>query len=263
MSEPARLDMLGVWVNRLDVPALYELIERHIAAGGTTVIGNHNLHSVSLHHADPQMRDFYARADYVFIDGMPLVYVGRLLGMELRRDHRMTSVDWFRRLLPRAVEQGWRIFFVGGRQEVADRAAEILRAQAPGLQLEVTHGFFDARPESEENRALVQRIREYRPHLLVVGMGMPRQERWILQELDRLPPCVVMNLGALMDYVAGAVPTPPRWLSRLGFEWLARLATEPRRLASRYLVEPWSLLPHLARDLWTHRSRVSVRPRKD
>lgn len=256
MSDPARLDMLGVWVNRLDVPALYELIEHEIAAGHTTLIANHNLHSVFLHHRDPRMREFYARADYIFIDGMPLVYAGKMLGMELRRDHRMTSVDWFRRLLPRAVEQGWRIFFVGGRPEVAARAAEILRKEAPGLTLEVAHGFFDAGPESRENQALVQRIREYRPHLLVVGMGMPRQEQWILQELERLPPCVVMNLGALMDYVAGAVPTPPRWMSRLGFEWLARLATEPRRLASRYLVEPWFLLPHLIRDLRGRRTRV-------
>jgi N-acetylglucosaminyldiphosphoundecaprenol N-acetyl-beta-D-mannosaminyltransferase len=256
MRERPRHEMLGVWVNRLTTDELYDVIEEEIRAGvSRCVIGNHNLHSVVLHHRDPEMQRFYRYARYIFIDGMPLVWVGRLLGMPVRREHRMTSVDWLRPLLARAAQQGWRIFFVGSRPEVAQRASEVLREEFPGLQMEAAHGYFDVSPGSDENQAVLDRIRDYRTDLLLVGMGMPRQEHWIARELERLDARVIMNLGAVMDYVAGAVPTPPRWMARLGFEWLGRLAAEPRRLGYRYLVEPWFLLPHLARDLRNHRSR--------
>lgn len=261
MSDRTRHQMLGVWVNRLTVDNLYEVIETAIRTEASRcVIGNHNLHSIVLHHRDPGMQRFYERVEYVFIDGMPLVWVGQLLGMPLRREHRMTSVDWLRPLLSRAAAQGWRIFFVGSKPDVARRAANTLRAEHPGLELEFAHGYFDISPQSDENREVLERIRNFRPDLLLVGMGMPRQEHWIANELERLDARVIMNLGAVMDYVAGAVPTPPRWMARLGFEWLGRLAAEPRRLGYRYLVEPWFLLPYLASDLMGRRRGASTPP---
>ncbi|HEU4751959.1 MAG TPA: WecB/TagA/CpsF family glycosyltransferase, partial [Armatimonadota bacterium] len=86
--------------------------------------------------------------------------------------------------------------------------------------------------------------------------GMPRQERWIVDNLERLPEgTVVFDLGALMDLFAGALPVPPRWVGRAGLEWLYRLCTHPRRVWRRYLLEPWFLLPHLARDVARARRR--------
>jgi N-acetylglucosaminyldiphosphoundecaprenol N-acetyl-beta-D-mannosaminyltransferase len=255
MPDRERYEMLGVWVNRLTVDDLYEVIEESVEAGGRTVIGNHNLHSIVVHHRDPGMREFYRHVGYVFIDGMPIVWTGRLLGMPMQREHRMTSVDWLRPCLQRAAEKGWRVFFVGSKPEVAARAVEVLRQEIPGLVIDAEHGYFDIARGSEGSRHVLRRIRDFRTDLLLVGMGMPRQEHWIANELDGIEAKVVMNLGAVMDYVAGAVPTPPRWMARLGFEWLARLAAEPRRLGYRYLVEPWYLVPHLARDLLARRSR--------
>jgi len=84
-------------------------------------------------------------------------------------------------------------------------------------------------------------------------MGMPRQEHWILDHLDQLPPCVICNVGALMELIAGSLPTPPRWVGRIGLEWLYRLLTNPRRVWRRYLLEPWALLPWLIQDLWNYR----------
>jgi N-acetylglucosaminyldiphosphoundecaprenol N-acetyl-beta-D-mannosaminyltransferase len=88
----------------------------------------------------------------------------------------------------------------------------------------------------------VQDINAYRPHVLVVGMGMGRQERWIMDNLDRLEVNGIGTSGACIEYFAGAVPTPPRWLGPIGLEWLYRLCTNPRRFAWRYLVEPWLVL---------------------
>jgi N-acetylglucosaminyldiphosphoundecaprenol N-acetyl-beta-D-mannosaminyltransferase len=247
--------LLGVTVDQLTTATLYEAIGEAIESPGRVVIANHNLHSIYLYHHDAKMRQFYGRARYVFIDGMPLVAVGRLLGYPLRREHRMTSIDWLRPLLPTAVRQGWRLFLLGSRPGVAERAAAILRAEFPGLHIDAMHGYFDPRPGSEGGDAVVERIAAFRPDLLCLGMGMPRQEHWIEDHLDRLQAKAVFNLGGFMELLTGELPLPPRWASRLGLEWLVRLISRPRRVWRRYLVEPWSLLPHLARDLHSRRGR--------
>jgi len=86
-------------------------------------------------------------------------------------------------------------------------------------------------------------------------MGMPRQEHWIEDHLDRLTAKVILNLGGFMDLITGELPLPPRWLSRLGLEWLARLVSRPQQVWRRYLWEPWFLAPLLVRDLWSRRPR--------
>lgn len=234
--------MLGVELHAMDIDALHDEIERAVASGARRVLANHNLHSVYLFHHDPAMRRFYERADRVHFDGMPLVWMARRLGYALEPRHRVTYVDWIGELAQRAAASGWRLFYLGGREGIAANAAERLRRRAPGLQIETRPGFFDAAPGSPENLAVLAAIRDFAPHVLLVGMGMPRQERWILDNLERLEANVLLNAGACFDYVAGAARTPPRWAGRIGLEWLFRLAREPRRLARRYLVEPWFIL---------------------
>jgi N-acetylglucosaminyldiphosphoundecaprenol N-acetyl-beta-D-mannosaminyltransferase len=249
--------ILGVEVQGLGSPGLCHLLDQAISAGGPRIIGNHNLHSVYLYHRDPAMRRFCDLAQTAFIDGMSLVWVGRLLGLAVTPAERVTAVDWLRPVLAHARDRAWRVFFLGSARGVADRAADVFRRELPGLRLAVHHGYFDTDRGSAENESVLTRIREFAPHLLIVGMGMPRQERWIVDNLDAIHAGVIMNQGAFMDFVAGVVPTPPRWLARMGFEWLARLAAEPRRMWRRYLVEPWTLLPLLIRDL--HRYRLRMR----
>jgi N-acetylglucosaminyldiphosphoundecaprenol N-acetyl-beta-D-mannosaminyltransferase len=241
--EPASYQLLGVRVHAMTVDDLYATVERAVREERRWVIGNHNLHSVYLYHRHGEMRRFCDDADYVFIDGMPLVALGRMLGFGLHRRHRFTSADWANPFMQRAAENGWRVFLLGSRPGVAERAADVLRGATPGLEVATAHGHFDVSPGSPESEAVLSSIRQFRPHVLIVGMGMPLQERWINENRDRIEANAILNLGAVLDYVSGAVPTPPRWLGRVGFEWLGRLAYEPRRLWRRYLVEPWFLLP--------------------
>jgi N-acetylglucosaminyldiphosphoundecaprenol N-acetyl-beta-D-mannosaminyltransferase len=245
----ATYELLGVRIDALTTETLYEAIAEAIRDGGRSVIGNHNLHSIYLYHRDARMRTLYARARYVFIDGMPLILAGRLLGYPLTRDHRMTSIDWLRPMLPDAVKQGWRLMMLGSRPSVAERAAAILRAEFPGLNIRGVHGYFDPTPGSESGEAVLASVRDYRPHILCVGMGMPRQEHWIEDHLDRLPSGVILNLGGFMELITGELPVPPRWISRLGLEWAVRLLSRPRRVWRRYLWEPWFLLPLFLRDV--------------
>lgn len=254
-SSAAPIRMLGVELDAMDVADLHAEIEDAVASGERRVLANHNVHSVYLVHHDPAMRRFYEEAHRSHFDGMPLVWMARRLGYAVETRHRVTYVDWIAELAGRAAASGWRLFYLGGRRGVAATAAERLRRDHPGLQIATRPGYFDATPGSPENRAVLDSIAEFAPHVLLVGMGMPRQERWILANLEALEADVVLTAGACFDYLAGAIPTPPRWAGRLGLEWLFRLAREPRRLARRYLVEPWYVLGLFVRDLIARRSR--------
>lgn len=240
--EVKRFPVLGVEVEALSMGQLNAIVADAIGAQRKIVIGNHNLHSIYHYYHDPKMRRFYAAADHIHVDGMAVIGLGRMLGAPLTREHRTTYVDWMEALAKNAAEQGWRVFYLGSRPGVGSIGAEVLQRKYPGLQLETAHGYFDADPNSEEARKVIEEIEAYRPDLLITGMGMPRQEHWILDHLDILPACVILNGGAVMDYFAGVIPTPPRWAGRLALEWLFRLGAEPRRLWSRYLVEPWFIL---------------------
>lgn len=257
-----RVRMLGVEVDALTLAGLTGLLAETVARGDRVLVANHNLHSVYLYHRSSQMRELYARAARTLIDGMPLVMLGRWLGLPLRRQHRLATLDWIDPVMAQAAAQGWRVFVVAGRPGVAERGAAVLRARHAGLQIETASGYFDITPGSDDSRDMVRRINAVRPHLLLVGMGMPRQETWLRDHLQELDANAVFNVGAVMDYIAGEIPTPPRWTGQLGLEWLFRLFTTPSRTARRYLVEPWSLAPLLLRDFAQRRLGFgAVKPR--
>jgi N-acetylglucosaminyldiphosphoundecaprenol N-acetyl-beta-D-mannosaminyltransferase len=249
IAAPVRVDLFGAWVEAWTGETLLARIRAAVSERERIIIGNHNLHSLALLHRTPEMRRFYERADHIHVDGMPLIWWGRAMGHAVGAQNRITYIDWLPALLDEACRSGWRLFYLGSRPEVVEVGANALRHRHPGLKLETHHGYFEAAPGSPESHAVVNRINEAAPDLLMVGMGMPRQETWILQNADRLRVPVILPAGAALDYVAGAIPTPPRWLGRIGLEWAYRLFSEPRRLAHRYLVEPWQLVPYAGRDL--------------
>lgn len=248
------ITLLGVTIQPRSLQEMNMLVEEGIRACRKWIISNHNLHSVYLFHRHARLREFYSRVQWTNIDGMPLVALGRLYGYPLRREQRVTFADWTYSLMELAANSGWKVFHVGSSKSSSERGAARLRTLYPALQLEVSDGYFDERYGSLENEALVQRIDTYAPDLLIVGMGMPRQELWTHENFERLRAHVILSSsGAAFDYVAGTVPTPPRWSGRLGLEWAFRLANDPFRLLTRYLVEPWYVLLLLMLDLPRHR----------
>jgi len=236
------VEMLGITVHPLSIYQLNSLIAQAIEEQHKWIIANHNLHSIYIYHHSPRMRAFYTQANYIHIDGMALVFLGKFLGFSLQRQHRVTYVDWTNPLMTAAAAKSWRIFYLGSKPGVAEQGAKILRSKFSGLEIVTAHGYFDASPQSYDNQAILKQINQYNPDILMVGMGMPRQENWILDNLEHISARVILPCGATIDYVAGVVPTPPRWAGKSGLEWLFRLLAEPRRLWKRYLVEPWFLL---------------------
>lgn len=250
MREVPSYRLLGLRLDAITELELYEIMTEVIEAGRRCVIAHHNLHSVYLYHHDAKMRTFYERADYVYADGVPLVYLGRLVGHPLRLEHRSTCWDYIYTLMSLAAWRGWRVFYLGSKPGVPDLGADILRKNAPGLQIATAHGYFSA--ETEENQKVLETINAFQPDILMVGMGMPRQEHWILDNLENIHANVLISVGGCMNYVAGTLPTPPRWMGPLLFQWVYRLLSDPRHVWRRYLLEPWFVLGLVLRE-WARR----------
>lgn len=244
--------LLGMRIGAYDIPSLNACIGDAIATDRRIVIANHNLHSVYLFARDPRLRAFHATADVCHADGMSVILLGRLLGVPLSRANRVTYNDWIGPLMTEAARHRWRVFALGGAPGVFETAAAKLRAAHPGLVLDGAHGYFDAAPGSADTVATLERMAAFRPHVLLVGMGMPRQEHWVHENRAALTANATLIAGAALDYVAGVVPTPPRGAASVGFEWLWRFAAEPGRLWRRYLLEPWYVMG-LVLSAWLRR----------
>jgi len=248
-TDANRYHFLGIDVQPLTIDDLNAIVDESVRADEQRIIANHNLHSVYLYHRVPEMRRFYCRASVAHVDGMSLVYLAQLLGLPFDARHRVTYVDWVGPLLQMANENAWRVFYVGSKPGTLKVGAECIRQTHPDVELATHHGYFDADPDSAENRRVVEAVNAFAPHVLMVGMGMPRQEKWIVDNLDQLRANAILQAGACIDYVAGDAPTPPRWMGPLGLEWLYRFFQEPRRLWYRHFIEPIPVLIRFVREL--------------
>jgi N-acetylglucosaminyldiphosphoundecaprenol N-acetyl-beta-D-mannosaminyltransferase len=233
----------GLRIQAIKANDLLAIISEAVETEAKYIVANHNMHGLYLWYQDAQMRELHARADFVHLDGLPLIPLFQLFGLPLNRKHRTAYIEFLPLLAAEAAKKGWRIYYLGSKPGVVERGAAIVRAQHPGLQLRTHHGFFDT--HGTANDEVLQDIRSYAPHVLLVGMGMPRQEAWINENWKQILARTIFCSGCTMDYIAGIIPSCPRWLGNSGFEWLYRLFAEPGRLWRRYLVEPWFVLGHL------------------
>ena len=246
---PDRVELLGGPVDLVNSDQVMDFISDAVATGRKAIVGNQNLHSLYLSRNSATMSAFFAAADLIEIDSMPLVFWGRLLGLRVTRANRCTYLDWRDRFWKHAADQGWRVFCLGAAQPANRAALARLRRQWPGVQLRGHHGYFDHCTNSLANAAVVGEINHFRPDVILVGMGMPLQETWIIENFAALISGVVLSVGAAFDYEAGIQRAAPRVYGDLGIEWLYRFAHEPRRLFRRYMIEPWSLFAPAIRDI--------------
>jgi N-acetylglucosaminyldiphosphoundecaprenol N-acetyl-beta-D-mannosaminyltransferase len=244
-----RFRVLGGAMDLVKSAEVFHFVTGKIKAGQKAIIANHNLHSLYLIQKNDEIREFFNRADLIEVDSMPLIFWARVNGRPSRRFHRATYLDWRDEFWNKVCEQGWRVFFLGSEPGVAEKARERVLEQWPDVQLAVHHGYFDMAPDSADNTAVVDEINAFGADIVLVGMGMPRQEIWILRNIDRLKACVTFTVGGAFDYEAGVQRPAPRWLGQYGVEWIYRLVTDPRRKFERYCVEPFYLVAPALRDL--------------
>ena len=117
--------------------------------------------SIFIYYRNSVMRDFYRLADYIHIDGMALIFMGKLLNLPFKREHRVTYADWIWSLMAEAAEKKWRVFYLGSKPGIADKGAVILRNTYPNLQIATAHGYFSLASDESENQAVIEQLKAY------------------------------------------------------------------------------------------------------
>ncbi len=250
-----RVQVLGGTMDLVRPEEVFHFVTGKLDARQSAIVANHNLHSLYLIGKDHQIGEFYREADLIEVDSVPLIFWARLVGRASRRFHRCTYLDWRNDFWTLASEKNWKVFFVGGAPGVADKAIETIKQEWPTVRIASHHGYFDVTQGSAENTAVVEAIQDFAPDIVLVGMGMPRQEIWTLENHKAYGPAVTFTVGGAFDYEAGVQTPAPRWMGPMGMEWLFRLMNDPQRLFARYCVEPWSLIGPACRDLVRATSR--------
>ena len=231
-SLPAPHMIAGVPVHPLRLETLLACIKQTITKRQRTTIMYANAYAINLAQRDPAFLQALNQALWTFCDGYGVWLAAQLLKKPL--PERFTPPDWIDQLTELCAKHHYRLFLLGAKSGVAEKAAHQIQTSFPQLEIASHHGYFST--QGRENEAVLDKINTAAPHILLVGMGMPRQELWIQQNHHRHNVPVVIAVGALFDYLAGQIKRGPRWLTDSGGEWLWRLCCEPLRLWRRYLL---------------------------
>jgi N-acetylglucosaminyldiphosphoundecaprenol N-acetyl-beta-D-mannosaminyltransferase len=233
---PESLHILGVRVDAITFDAVLACIEGYIADERPRQIVTVNPEFVMTGQSNAEFRRVINEAALALPDGTGVWWASRRLGRPV--PERIPGVDLVNRLASLSADKGFRIYLLGAMPGVAEQAAQVLCARYAGLTVA---GTYAGSPRAEDEAAIIAQVRAAHPHILLVAYGAPAQDMWIARNLDRLGVPVCIGVGGAFDYLAGVHPLAPRWLRRIGLEWLYRLATQPWR---------WRRMLALPRFVW-------------
>lgn len=226
--------ILGIKVSCLTVSEIHTYIEECINTDTKSLILNVNVNCMNLAYNNKWLRNFLNSAGIVFSDGAGILLGAKILGYNI--PERITYADWTWQLSRFAEEGGFSFFFLGANPGVGEEAANCLKSRYPHLKVVgIHHGYFDKSQDSEENKKVIKEINRCKPDILIVGFGMPAQERWLKDNWDNIDVKIALTGGAVFDYISGNLRRAPSWMTDNGLEWFGRLLIEPRRLWRRYL----------------------------
>jgi N-acetylglucosaminyldiphosphoundecaprenol N-acetyl-beta-D-mannosaminyltransferase len=243
----ARASVLGCEIDRLDLERTVARCAEHVEQRSGALQVSVNAAKLVAMRKDAALRDFVERSDIVSADGQSVVWASRLLGDPL--PERVAGIDLMHRLLALAETRGYRVFVLGARRDVLERAFVELRRRHPSLVVTGRDGYFRD-SEVDDVRA---EIRAAEPDVLLVAMSSPQKERWLDDHARELGIPFAMGVGGAIDVVAGVVSRAPRWMQSAGLEWLYRLLQEPRRMWRRYLTTNVAFSLLLLRELAARR----------
>ena len=234
-----RATVLGIGIDRVTMAEALARVSEFIDAGIPRLVATANAEMVMLAQVDAELKAILTAADLVVPDGAGVVWAARYHGQPVAE--RVAGFDLTQRLLALAARCGWRVYFFGSAPGVAAAAADVARQRYAGVQIVgIRHGFF----EDADQAAIIDAIRQVKPHILLAALGVPKQEKWLYRHLAELGVPVAIGVGGTFDVMAGVVTRAPRWMQQAGLEWLYRLLRQPQRLG-RMLVLPrfvWQVL---------------------
>jgi N-acetylglucosaminyldiphosphoundecaprenol N-acetyl-beta-D-mannosaminyltransferase len=227
------ISVLGLPLDSLTATGAVEAIDDLIHSGGTHQIATANLDFWLNSLSDRHLHRIIAGCSLVLPDGMPLVWVSKLLGCPLAE--RVTGVDLVPRIAELSARKGYGIFLLGGKGDVAERAKKMLEEKYPGVRIVGTFAPTEEEMAQLDHSEILKRVHAARPEILLVALGNPKQEKWIWLHRKRLGVPVAMGVGGSFEMLVGDMRRAPRWIQKCGMEWAMRFVQEPSRLGPRYL----------------------------
>ena len=244
----SRMKFMNTEIDNLTMEEALERIDDLIGQNRNAYVVTPNVDHIVQLEKGSELREVYRYADLILTDGKPLVWISKWYKTPIKE--KISGSDLFPLLCEMAARKGYRMFFLGAAEGVAARAAEKLKGRYEGLQVVGTYsppaGF---EHDASEMKKIEEMVRAAEPHILIVGLGCPKQEKFILHNRERLGVPISLGLGASLDFESGRLKRAPRWMSDHGLEWLFRITQDPGRLFRRYVINDTKIL----RLAWKYR----------
>jgi N-acetylglucosaminyldiphosphoundecaprenol N-acetyl-beta-D-mannosaminyltransferase len=230
-----KVNILGLDIDNVSMHETIEKIDLLIRENQSALIFTPNVQRLVYGIRDKQTENIYKQADMLIPDGMPLIWASKLLGVPLKE--KVSGSDLLPLFCQAASKKGHKMFFLGADPGIAEEAKNILAHKNPGLQIVGTYsppyGFENMDGEIEK---IIKMIKGKNPHVLFVGLGFPKEERFMWKHKDDFQVPVSIGIGATFDFITGKQRRAPVWMQKGGLEWFHRLCHDPKRLWKRYLV---------------------------
>ncbi len=240
----ARMQFMNTCIDNLTLNEALHEIEKMVERKRTAYVVTPNVDHIVQLETDKELQEVYANADLILADGKPLIWISKLYKTPIKE--KISGSDLFPEVCKLAAEKGYSMFFLGAAEGVAAKAARNLQKRYPGLRVVGTYSPPMNFERDKEKSAEANRIvKEAGPDILIVGLGCPKQEKYIYRYRNELEVPLALGLGASLDFEAGNIKRAPKWMRDHGLEWLFRITQDPKRLFKRYVIQDskiWKLL---------------------
>lgn len=225
------VNLLGTKVFALRMDEVLDIAKQYITNRQKLTIGVVNVAKMVNMQKDHELRTSLNEADLVLADGLPIIWVSRMLGDPL--PERVTGIDIMFELLRQANKKHYSVYFLGAEPEVLRKTIETVKKDYPGI---IVAGYRDGYFDEDEEQSVAEDIRDSRADILFVGISSPKKENFLRNWRDFVGVSLCHGVGGSFDILAGVTKRAPFWIQKAGLEWLYRLIQEPRRMWKRYLV---------------------------
>lgn len=245
----SRIKFMNIEVDNLTMNETIEKIDKLILENKNAYVVTPNVDHIIKLEKDIELKKVYENANLILTDGKPLIWISKLYKTPIKE--KVSGSDMFPLVCKLASEKDYKIYFLGAAEGIAAKAAENLKKKFPNLNVVDTYSPpFGFENDKTELKKIISQIVEVQPHILIVGLGTPKQEKFIYNFKKELNVPITFGLGASFDFESGNIKRAPKWMSNHGFEWLFRIVQDPKRLIKRY----WNNAVKIMPIIWKYRN---------
>ncbi|MDF2882520.1 MAG: acetyl-mannosamine transferase [Clostridiaceae bacterium] len=237
-----RIKFLNTYIDNLTMEETIDQIDKLITDGSYHYIVTPNVDHIVKLEKDIEFQNVYKEADLILTDGMPLIWISKLLKETIKE--KISGSDLFPKVCQLAAKKHYTVFLLGAEQGVGEKAAKNLENKYKGLKVIGTYSpKFGFEKDVQAINHIIDLINNKKPDILCVGLGAPKQEKFIYNFKDKLKVPISLAIGASIDFEAGKVKRAPKWMQNAGLEWFYRILMEPKRMFGRYLKDAVEIGP--------------------